>query len=276
MFSRLREPFGRAGLIVAIVALVAATVGGAYAASSSKRQHKKKHAAGLSAKQKRQVRTIAKAQAKKLQGTGPAGPQGPKGEKGDSGANGANGADGQNGQNGEKGDKGDNGAGVSTEAEAPFGNCGEVEGVKIVSASGTDYVCNGAAGGEGPEGKPWTAGGTLPSGATETGSYSAFSATETENAFASISFPIRLASALDESHVILVGAAGGNPTCTGSAANPTAPSGYLCVYKFAGTVTPGGILDLEGSPGASTAGAILPVEFSSTNGFLWGAWAVTG
>lgn len=272
----LRNRFGIPGAI-SVVALVFALVGGAYAAGgsggdagASAKKSAKKKSKGVTVAQ---VRKIAKQEARKFANSNP-GPQGPQGLPGAAGAQGPKGDKGSDGSNGSNGS---NGVSVGTEAEPPFGNCGEQEGVKLTSAGGTNYVCNGAPGVAGPQGDPWTAGGTLPPGATETGAFSAFSGDEAAAAFTTISFLVPLAGALDESHAILVDAGGGDPTCTGTVANPTAPSGYLCVYEFGGTVTLGGILNLdEGEPGASTAGALLPVSFPAGGGFAWGAWAVTG
>ena len=95
MLHRIRDQIGTAGLIVAVVALVAALGGGAYAAS------------GLNGKQKKEVKKFSKKFSKqfskKFAKTGPTGPAGP------AGANGANGAKGANGTNGEKGAAGANG-----------------------------------------------------------------------------------------------------------------------------------------------------------------------
>jgi collagen triple helix repeat protein len=91
----IREPFGKAGVVLAVLALVFAAVGGAYAAGG-----------GLSGKQKKEVTKIAKKYAGKPGPAGPAGPAGPKGEpgaKGDKGAAGTNGINGTNGSNGEAG-----------------------------------------------------------------------------------------------------------------------------------------------------------------------------
>jgi hypothetical protein len=82
------EPFGRAGLVVGIVALVFALMGGAWAASG-----------GLTAKQKKEVKAIAKS----FQGTGPAGAQGAQGTPGSNGTNGTNGKDGAAGVGGPPG-----------------------------------------------------------------------------------------------------------------------------------------------------------------------------
>jgi hypothetical protein len=88
MFQRLRrpEPFGKAGLTVAILALVMAMVGGAYAAG------------GLTKSQEKQVKKIVSAEVKKH--PGPAGPAGANG------TNGRNGAPGEPGPQGEPGEPG--------------------------------------------------------------------------------------------------------------------------------------------------------------------------
>jgi len=100
----LREPFGKAGLTVGVIALVFAMLGGAYAAGT------------LTAKQKKEVTKIAKKYAGKDGATGPQGPQGlqgPKGDpgvKGDTGPQGAPGVAGTNGTNGTNGTDGEDGA----------------------------------------------------------------------------------------------------------------------------------------------------------------------
>jgi Collagen triple helix repeat (20 copies) len=83
MLSKLQNRLGTAGLIVAVVALVAALTGGAYAASG-----------GLSGKEKTEVKAIAKQFA---------GKKGAKGAKGDPGAPGAVGAVGAAGPQGAPG-----------------------------------------------------------------------------------------------------------------------------------------------------------------------------
>ncbi|HVV72142.1 MAG TPA: hypothetical protein VHI52_11700 [Verrucomicrobiae bacterium] len=60
--QRIHQKLGTAGLIVAIVALVAALAGGAYAAGG-----------GLSGKQKKEVTKIAQVEAEKFAGDGSAG-----------------------------------------------------------------------------------------------------------------------------------------------------------------------------------------------------------
>jgi hypothetical protein len=85
----IREPFGKAGLTVAVLALVMAMVGGAYAASGA-----------LTGKQKKEVEKIAKKFA---------GKPGAPGAAGTNGTNGTNGKDGTNGTKGDPGAKGEKG-----------------------------------------------------------------------------------------------------------------------------------------------------------------------
>jgi hypothetical protein len=88
MKRRLKEPFGKAGLTVAILALVMAMVGGAYAAG------------GLTKSQEKQVTKIAKKYAGKPGATGPTGAAGSAGPAGSAGKNGTNGTNGTNGKEG--------------------------------------------------------------------------------------------------------------------------------------------------------------------------------
>jgi hypothetical protein len=198
----IREPFGKAGLIVACLALVFAMAGGAFAAKGA-----------LTGKQKKEVEKIAKkyagapGPAGAAGAQGPAGPAGPAGAKGETGAagTGSAGAPGANGKTvlhgtttpktteGEEGDfyintsadtiygpKVGTNWGSATELKGaegesveatPFGTAGSngecvgVGGVEFEVNGTTTYACNGA------EGSPWTDGGTLPHGATETGAW---------------------------------------------------------------------------------------------------------
>jgi Collagen triple helix repeat (20 copies) len=95
---RLREPFGKAGLTAAVIALVFAMLGGAYAAGG-----------GLTGKQKKEVTKIAKQYAGKDGQPGAEGLQGPKGEPGAKGDNGAEGKQGTRGTDGIDGADGEPG-----------------------------------------------------------------------------------------------------------------------------------------------------------------------
>jgi hypothetical protein len=278
----IREPFGKAGLTVAILALVLAMVGGAFAA------------AGLNGKQKKEVTKIAKKFA---------GKPGPAGQNGAAGANGLPGAPGKDGTSGKDGTNGTNGQSVTIEPEPPYEECGDQEGVELTSQSGSDYVCNGedgAAGTQGIEGKPWTAGGTLPVGSTETGTWLMDVAPEQRvpglgNAvLTNISFQIPLAAAptphfqTEASFADFDEAGPGSQGCTGSVTNPTAPGGHVCVYlgpanttnlEFGAFFSP----DLAGSAGVS--GVVLAFSLADEDpgpeedvetGFAMGSFAVTG
>jgi hypothetical protein len=257
---KLKEPFGKAGLTVAVLALVMAMVGGAFAAN---------HAA-----------TASKAGKQGKQGkpgkTGPAGPAGATGAAGPAGPAGPKGAAGEAGEKGEKGEKGETGS-------------------------------------------PWTAGGTLPSKATETGAWFAEAEHKPVGAglITAISFPIRLSAALNQQHVFFLNPPGfcallvsGSPRqqqcetrqteeetvrasdCTGSAEQPTAAPGDLCVYAAELGAGDGEFPSIEEPPitragvaggqpassrfGAGTTGADLTLTINTTEETTArGTWAVT-
>lgn len=263
--TSIREPFGKAGLVVAIVALVFAMLGGAYAATNSGGG---KATASAKAKQGKQGKPGKTGPAGPAGPQGPAGPAGPAGPKGDTGTAGSPGAAGQS-------VTGTPIAVGSTECTAKEG------GVKYTAASGTSNICNGA---KGKEGSPWTAGGVLPSGKTETGAWTFEErriAPETPNLGASklaLSFPIPLAEPLVASNVHFIDENGEelegeevrpSVACTGTAAEPTAEPGHLCVYQtfhqdaFANSETIAPIA--EGRAGARLQ-FILTAEEGTTEG----------
>ena len=191
--KRIREPFGKAGLTLAILALVFAMVGGAWAAT------------GLNSKQKKEVKKIAKS----FQGTGPAGAAGAVGPVGPAGANGKDGANGTNGTDGAAGAKGATGATGTNGTNGATGPTGTT----------------GLTGTTGPTGT------TLPSGKTATGLYHVTGINTTRDRLA-ISFPLRLL-AEPAFHYIPQIAGVSQPTteCPGGWGNPTALPGHLCVYE---------------------------------------------
>lgn len=252
MFSLLRNRFGIPG-VIAVIALVFAMIGGAYAASK-----------GLTSKQKKEVTKIAKKYAGKPGATGPQGPAGPAGANGKDGANGQNGANGKDGKSVV--------TGIATPAECPDGGIT----VEVQGSGVKKKICNGKTG--------FTE--TLPSGMTETGTWVALGEAASQEGV-DYSFAIPLAAPLDGAHVhffsdtVAGGAPGGDfgATCTGSTTNPTAPSGHLCVYGEASStalVDPAGPITIPGDGlGASTAGAITSFLFLES-GQARGMWAVTG
>jgi hypothetical protein len=136
-----------------------------------------------------------------------------QGKAGAGGVPGAAGAQGSAGPAGSGGAKGETG---------PAGAKGE---------TGT----KGSAGVTGPTGSPWTVGGTLPSGATETGTWNVGSMSAHGGFFTvAISFPIPLSAASSKAHAFDLKETQeeqfGSSGCKGSLEHPTAPAGTLCVY----------------------------------------------
>lgn len=229
LISRIHNKLGTAGFIIAIVALVAALSGAAFAAGGA-----------LTGKQKKEVKNIAKQFAGKPGAPGATGPPGPAGPKGDTGAAGANGKDGTNGTNGT------NGQSVAVTNETPGVNCAN-GGDKLVSASGTNYVCNGGFGE------------VMESGTTLRGAWSIGGTTkEIANPSTAVSFLMEYPGAELPILVYIRETAefGPNPgeikyeaanpkpgeteaqreaACDGTAANPKADGGYLCFYLAIGS-----------------------------------------
>jgi hypothetical protein len=148
----------------------------------------------------------------------------------------------------------------------------------------------GATGKEGAPGKNGETGftATLPSKATETGSWIVQAPKETTGeAFGTpISFSIPLAASLSSSHVFFVekGSTANETECAkGTLEHPKAAPGNLCVYSnnLAGVVplASGPIANPTGTvgePGASTAGALILLEVEGeSSSFADGTWAVT-
>jgi hypothetical protein len=102
MKRKLREPFGKAGLTVAVVALVFAMLGGAYAATNSGGKATASKA-GKQGKQGKPGKTGPAGPAGPAGATGPAGPAGAKGAPGAPGEPGAPGAPGEPGEPGPEG-----------------------------------------------------------------------------------------------------------------------------------------------------------------------------
>jgi hypothetical protein len=275
--NRFRDRLGASGpgLTVAIIALVFALAGGAFAASG-----------GLTGKQKKETEKIAKKFAGKPGPAGAAGPTGSPGAKGDKGDKG------DPGNQGKEGEKGKDGTSVVASSETTgTANCEGRGGSKFVAGATTTFACNGK------EGSPWTAGGTLPRGETETGSWLVFGTKAEEESvdglFANISFPIPLAERFQEpfseTHIIYVDPAQVPPDeckpAVGSSSpeSPHADPGYLCIFpnEDAANVEfrksePIGSIRVTLEIGTSTTGARL--KFLMTGGevgFADGTFAVT-
>jgi hypothetical protein len=260
MISRVHSQLGTAGLIVAVIALVVALAGGAYAASG-----------GLSAKQKRQVKKIARTEAEKLVKAGPQGPPGPPGAPGKDGSNGSNGSDGSN----------------VVAANEPAGVKCTSGGVSFeVEGSGTKrYACNGQTGFVE----------ALPSGSSLKGVFSAADEGSTTPMLTPISFGIEisptptavfvlapefaLVAKPDGTSAALETAKAVEEVCPGDAAAPEAEPGYVCVYidkaQSAEFDTPA---LLAGWAKPTEYGVSVPLQTSiggAEPGFIRGTWAVT-
>lgn len=233
--------------IVAVIALIFAMTGGAYAA--------KKYLITSTKQISPKVLTALKGASGKPGAVGPAGPAGTAGA----------GTPGPAGPQGAPGLKGD--AGTPGTPGTP-------------GTQGTQ----GVPGPKGATGEPWPAGGTLPKLATETGTFVDVEST-IDGEFVTVSFPIPLAAPLDGPHVLFITreeAKGGLPAgCAGTAAAPQAESGFLCIFEAepsAGEVE--AIVSTNpvnvSVPGAGTTGTTLLLIPKASESRTVATWAVTG
>jgi hypothetical protein len=149
------------------------------------------------------------------------------------------------------------------------------------SASGENEVCNGE---DGEDGSPWTAGGVLPSGKTETGAW-AGTIPASGSGQAAISFTVPLAADIDEAHVRLNDfvAETIDPACDTFVNAPPGPPvfgtpipdpGYLCIYKGQGLAAINGVAKAIFGPGAGEVGAVIGLS-GTVGQSIQGEWAVT-
>lgn len=252
------EPFGKAGLIVATLALVMAMLGGAYAATGGSATRANSSARGA---------------------RGPRGPKGARGLVGPQGAEGPKGAKGDPGTPGKDGSNGTPGKDGVNVTFSPASEAACAAGGSVFKASnGETTICNGEDGETG-----FTE--TLPKGKTETGSWAG---AVYEVGPVAISFNIPLAAPIDESHTVVIPEGGTPPAeCenpghagTASVENPEAKPGFLCIYV---DITPeSAVKEIEApgtdTEGAGTTGTFVIVETTSNveeHGKARGTWAVT-
>jgi len=274
MYSHLRAQFSTAAIILSVIALVFAAIGGGYVASRS--SFKKT----MVVKGPRGPRGFpGKDGAPGAQG--PAGPQGPAGAKGDTGPKGDAG---EKGKQGEKGEDGENGKSVKvTEVEPGFPECGGRGGaiveVKGEPASATE-VCNGK------KGKGGEVGDILPEGSlhppapiiVETGVWAFYDNLADGEIYIPVSPPIRLSSAIQPGNVHFEEEEHFEEFCGGTPESPNPQEGKLCIYvgHLEGAAFVGSF-DLSGdTAGLSRAGGVL--KFKPTAGGAAGAgiWAARG
>jgi hypothetical protein len=276
-FIRRRVTFANVALTLV---LVFAMSGGAFAATkfliTSTKQISPKVLKSLQGKAGKTGATGAQGPAGPAGATGPQGPAGPGGPAGAQGANGGDGV-----------------SVTSAEVAKSSSTCSKQGGSEFTSANGKTTACNGK---EGKEGSPWTAGGTLPSGKTETGvwAFGPFKESGGASLIPVTSFSIPLATPLDENHVHFINTNGMEidleqnevaPTQCGSgigpevnASNPQAKPGNLCIYATElknATSSDLGFISPGTEPGAGRSGAVENFVFTAGNQSGFGAWAVT-
>ncbi|HEY0277389.1 MAG TPA: hypothetical protein VGC32_03880 [Solirubrobacterales bacterium] len=191
---------------------------------------------GLSGKQKKEVTKIAQTEAKKF-----AGKQGSPGSAGPQGPAGSPGKEGAAGATGLPGTPGGSGA-------------------------------PGGPGERGPAGPTET---ELQSGVTEVGLWS-FTNPSADESWTTISFPLTLKpSESIEEHIVLAGESA-STECPGSAAEPAAAPGNLCIYETEVQNTTSEIPSTIQTP-VHSAGVVLEFQTKSPATFSWGrgSWAVT-
>lgn len=271
MFSRIRKRFTYANLALTL-ALVFVMSGGALAAS--------KYLITSTKQISPKVLKSLKGASGKNGANGPAGAIGPGGPAGPAGSAGGLGPEGKEGKAGTNGKNGTNGKSVTVTTESKGAHCEEGGSSFEQEGSGTKaYACNGS---------PWTAGGTLPSKATEKGTWAILgtAANAGESFVYSISLPIPLKAPIKEANIGYFGFFSPTPTesteCPGGFTNPGAIPGQFCIYakevtnltleKIEDVQIPGTTSELEiGETGAMiglTSTAAGPVVARGT-------WAVT-
>lgn len=199
MLSRMHQKLGTAGLVVAVVALVIALTGAAFAAG------------GLTSQQEKQVKKIAKKYAGKPGPAGPQGSPGPQGAKGDPGPAGPVGPRGPAGPTGEAGETGFTETLPSGETETggwatgPAPQAVSVEQVEVEPEVFEEVVVPSSA----------------PSGD-----------------FVAFSMNIPLAAPIAKANIhFLTPAEQETTACPGTADRPEAAKGHFCIYSKASTNT---------------------------------------
>jgi hypothetical protein len=223
---------------------------------------------------------------------GKAGPAGKNGANGAAGGQGPAGAQGPQGPQGPAGGPGSPGTSVTSTTLAKGSACKE-GGTEFTSASGKTTACNGEKGLKGENGQTGFTE-TLPAGKTEKGAWTVSpTLAEQKVVKTAISFPIPLAGPVNETavHPVTLAEVAKKEVpegckvdgVEGSAENPLAASGNLCVYAAEETelefdtqfVPPISVADKEAKLGASTTGAILFFKPLAENATGQGTWAVT-
>jgi Collagen triple helix repeat (20 copies) len=265
MFSRIHQKLGTAGFVISIVALIAALCGGAYAAGG-----------GLTGKQKKEVKKIAKRYAGKPGAPGAPGAKVDAGAKGDAGANGTNGAPGSPGAPGAPGEA---------------GMCSETNPECVLPAGGTLTGSWSASGGAddyafstisfplrvSPAPTAIVENGSLPLGAGN----ARLGEEIKKNGEVLLVGPWKTPSELFETETekrLEEDQAAFLAICPGTAADPEAEPGFLCIYEDDRSgegflQTPISLSSL--AKAATEFGITVPFETKGKSGYIRGTWAVT-
>jgi hypothetical protein len=283
MWGKLRKRLTFTNVVLTLILFFAMT-GGALAA---------KHYLITSTKQISP--TVLKALKGAAGARGPAGAAGAAGAQGPQGPQGAAGTNGTNGTDGTDGTAGTDGTSVTSTTLSNGNEHCKAGGSEFTSASGKTYACNGKAG--------TFEGGSLPSGATETGAWSVEQIVENQSPRIVIaSFAIPLSAPLkyhteqeEEKHEgtnqvhfiakngkeILLGEPEEEKTsteCHGTVEDPTAEPGNLCIYtdvlEKLETASNAISNPATGTEGASQVGAAAQFIPTETGGSGSGTWAV--
>lgn len=267
MLQRLRKHL-TPSVFIALIALVFALTGGAFAATGG---------GGGGSSHATLTASAAKSKAKSKTKAGARGPAGPAGKNGTNGANGAQGATGAVGPAGPAGSQGPAGAAGAKGETGATGPKGET----------------GATGEEGPAGPEGTFGGqTLPAGKTLKGNWAASG--YGEEGFALVGHPYFGVAGAAVSYALPLGEQGAGlgvvahyideeevehgvmpEGCTGSAVDPGAEPGNLCV--FAESEINVGTENISKAKISQKNYGFVVSAYTQAKGriYLAGSWAVT-
>jgi hypothetical protein len=284
MFKTVRRHLNP-GTIVAIVALVFAMTGGAFAVTGQGGNGKSTAVAAKKKKGKVKVKVLrgpaGPRGAEGKQGpegkagpAGPAGPQGPAGAKGDTGEKGAPGTAGKNGE------PGANGKGVTVEEAAAGCSAGGIT-VEAEGSKEPHEVCNGK---EGKQGNPAEFPETLPVGRSESGTWSMTVPTtkyyggKAYIGFASISYPIMMPTEIKQFEYVAKATEQTTNCPLGPFGEAKAAKGYLCVFGEAEYPDPYEVSEFGnnfGREGVTLAFYNPTTKSEVAEGLAYGKWAVT-
>jgi hypothetical protein len=249
MYRRFHDRFGTAGVIIAVIALVAALSGSAIAAGGLNKATKKLIKKESKKFSKQESKKFAKKFCKRLCKPGPAGPAGPVGPVGPAGPAGANGAKGATGPTGPTG----------TFGSAPLPSGETLTGQWSVFFNEAEKVSVTAS---------------YPIRVEPAPSILVYTFADEATAYAFNPATGEELQTTEENPELLT-------NCPGNAANPEAEPGAVCVYVGTEQVEASGLFSLFFDPetGASpdpTSGAIFPLNHgTSPEGLVAGSWAVT-